>query len=231
MTEAKRIETGRVLVVDDEPQIHRFLKPALEAAGYVVLRAERGAEALRLAATMVPDVILLDLGLPDLDGQDGIVKLREFSDVPVIVLSARDQEAQKIAAFDAGANDYVEKPFGLGELLARIRNAFRLIATGQGVPTEAIEIDGLRIDEAARSVSLDGAEIHFTKTEFRILAALARHRGKLVTHDDILRAGWGGVHDSDRTYIRIYIRNIRQKLGTFADRHIRTRPGLGYIFE
>ncbi|WP_287800110.1 response regulator, partial [Acidiphilium sp.] len=172
MTEAKRIETGRVLVVDDEPQIHRFLKPALEAAGYVVLRAERGAEALRLAATMVPDVILLDLGLPDLDGQDVIVKLREFSDVPVIVLSARDQEAQKIAAFDAGANDYVEKPFGLGELLARIRNAFRLIATGQGVPTEAIEIDGLRIDEAARSVSLDGAEIHFTKTEFRILAAL-----------------------------------------------------------
>ncbi|OYW11914.1 MAG: DNA-binding response regulator [Acidiphilium sp. 37-67-22] len=210
MIEAKRIETGRVLVVDDEPQIHRFLKPALEAAGYVVLRADRGVEALRLAV---------------------IVKLREFSEVPVIVLSARDQEAQKIAAFDAGANDYVEKPFGLGELLARIRNAFRLIATGQGVPTEVIAFDGLRIDEVARSVRLDGEEIHFTKTEFRILAALVRHRGKLVTHDDILRAGWGGVHDSDRTYIRIYIRNIRQKLGTFADNHIRTRQGLGYIVE
>ena len=231
MTATKRIETSRVLVVDDEPQIHRFLRPALEAAGYTVLRADSGAEALRLAATLVPDVILLDLGLPDMDGQDVLVKLREFSETPVIVLSARDRESQKIAAFDAGANDYVEKPFGLGELLARIRNAFRLITTGQGLPTDVIEFDGLRIDEAARRVSLDGVEIHFTKTEFRILVILARHPGKLVTHDDILRAGWGGTHVYDRTHVRIYIRNIRQKLGGFAERHLRTRPGLGYIFE
>ena len=221
----------RILVVDDEPQIHRFLTPALEAAGYAAIRADDGANALRLAATRVPDAILLDLGLPDLDGQDVLVRLRRFSEAPVIVLSARDQEAEKIAALDAGADDYVEKPFGVGELLARIRNALRHVGHGAPPETGPLDIDNLHINPRDQRVQLDGSGIHLTRTEFRLLLALARSRGKLVKHDELLRAGWGAARTQDPAYIRMYIHNIRRKLGDFGETRIRTRPGLGYSLE
>ena len=231
MTAAAHGEGGRILVVDDEAQIHRFLKPALEAAGYEAIRADDGAAALRLAATRAPDAILLDLGLPDLDGRDVLMQLRRFSEVPVIVLSARDQEAEKIAALDAGANDYVEKPFGVGELLARIRNALRHAGTGLPAEIGPVDIGNLHINPRDQRVQLDDSEIHLTRTEFRLLLALARSRGKLVTHDELLRAGWSVARTQDPAYIRTYIHNIRRKLGDFGEVRIRTRPGLGYSLD
>lgn len=217
--------SGRILVVDDEPQIHRFLAPALTAAGYEPLRAEKAAEALRQAAAQAPDLVLLDLGLPDMDGQEVLRRLRAFSTVPVIVLSARDREAEKIAALDNGADDYVEKPFALGELLARIRTALR--RTGASTPpTEALHVADLTIMHDA--IHRGDAVLPLTKKEHALLLLLVRNRGRVLTHRQLLTALWGPAHTEDVAYLRVYIGQLRKHLGEEAAKLIVTEPGVGY---
>ncbi|MDD2876018.1 MAG: response regulator [Acidiphilium sp.] len=222
--------TGNILVVDDEPQIHRFLKPALEAAGYTALRAETGAEALRLAASAAPDLVLLDLGLPDMDGQVVLAKLRDFCAVPVIVLSARDREVEKITALDAGAHDYVEKPFALGELLARIRAALRLTAqAGEMVPKLTNGV--LTLDPERRSASrmIEGkpVDLGLTRIQYNLLALFVRNQGRVLTHRQILTAVWGPAHTEDIAYLRIYVSQLRRKLAE-SGLSLVTEPGVGY---
>ncbi len=216
-----------ILVIDDEPQMHRILGPALAAAGYAVERADTGTQGLRLAATRSPDGILLDLGLPDLDGYAVLAQLRAFSAVPVIVLSARDREADKIAALDGGADDYVEKPFGVGELLARIRTALRHRRTQDGVP-ESFRAGGLEVDFVRRIVTLDGAVLALSPREHDLLLHLVRAAGRVVTHRQLLTAVWGPAHAEDVQYLRVYVGHLRQKLGPAGLRLIRTEPGIGY---
>lgn len=219
----------RVLVVDDEPQIQRFLKPSLGAAGYDVISAMNGAEALKAAATQAPDVILLDLGLPDMDGKDVITELRAWSKVPIVVLSARDREAEKIAALDLGADDYVNKPFGIGELMARIRTALRHAAHSAGEIATVVSGD-LVIDIAAHSVARAGKPIKLTPKEFELLAILARNADRVVTHRQILTAVWGPAHTEDLQYLRVFIGQLRQKLKGAPDATelIQTEAGIGY---
>jgi len=224
------IALGTILVVDDEAQIHRFLTPALAASGYTVVRAERGDEALRLAAARSPDAILLDLGLPDMDGHDVLVKLREFSDVPIIILSARDREVEKISALDAGADDYVEKPFGLGELLARIRTALRH-RLRQDSAEKPLTVDGLVIDPVLHRVTLDNAVLPLTKREHALLLLLTRNRGRVLTHRQILTAIWGHAHTEDVAYLRVYVGQLRRKLGSAFAALIITEPGIGYRLQ
>jgi two-component system KDP operon response regulator KdpE len=219
--------SGRILVVDDEPQIHRFLTPALRAAGYEPLPAERGEAALRLVAAQAPDLVLLDLGLPDLDGQEVLRRLREFSAVPVIILSARDREAEKIAALDAGADDYVEKPFALGELMARIRTALR--HKGQAdMPPAQLRFGDLLV--TADAATLAGAPLALTRREHKLLLLLARNAGRVLTHRQILTALWGPAHVEDVAYLRVYIGQLRRHLGEEAKR-IATEAGVGYRFK
>ena len=216
-----------ILVVDDEPQIHRFLRPALVAAGHRVERADTAAEGLRLAASRAPDAVLLDLGLPDMDGQEALARLRTFSQVPVLVVSARDREAEKIAALDAGADDYLEKPFGVGELLARIRAALRHGRAQDGVP-EAFQAGGVEVDLARRRVLVDGAAVTLSPREYDLLALLVRNAGRVVTQRHLLTAVWGPAHAADVQYLRVYVGHLRQKLGPSGTRLIATEPGVGY---
>ncbi len=219
----------RILVVDDEPQILRFLKPSLTAAGYEVLTAETAAEALKLAALKSPDVILLDLGLPDRDGKEVIRELRTWSATPIIVVSARDREAEKVDAFDLGADDYVNKPFGIGELTARLRAALRHAARSKG-ETSRLVSGPLAIDLPTRTVTLDGSPVKLTPKEFDLLAILVRNAGRIVTHRQILTAVWGPAHTQDLQYLRVFIGQLRQKLGGAAPTKdiILTEPGIGY---
>jgi len=219
----------RVLVVDDEPAILRFLKPALEANSYEVLSAGTIAEALKRAASESPDIVLLDLGLPDGDGKDVIRQARQWSDTPIIVLSAREREAEKIEALDLGADDYVNKPFNVGELMARMRTALRhRMARNAETPllrTGEIEIDALR-----HRVTRAGAEIKLTPKEFELLSFLARHAGRVLTHRQVLTAVWGPAHVEDTQYLRVYIGQLRQKIEERPDdpRILLTEPGIGY---
>lgn len=221
----------RILVVDDEPQIQRFLKPALEAAGYDVVEAATGTQALKAAATAVPDIVILDLGLPDIDGKEVIARLRAWSQVPIIILSARDREAEKVAALDLGADDYIEKPFGIGELTARIRTALRHRIRAEGGET-AISVDGLEIDTVRRIVSRDDTPLKLTPKEYDLLVLLARHAGRVVTHRTLLTAVWGPAHGDDLHYLRVFIGQLRGKIERDAadPRIIRTEPGVGYRF-
>ena len=219
----------RVLIVDDEPQIQRFLTVALNAAGFEPLKAETGAEAVKLAATGAPDVIVLDLGLPDRDGKDVLREIRQFSQTPVIVLSARDRETEKIDALDLGADDYVEKPFGIGELTARLRAALRHVAS-QAQPAQRIEIDGVVMDFPRRLVTREGAAIRLTPKEYDLLAILFRHAGRVLTHRQILAAVWGPAHTEDTQYLRVFIGQLRAKIerDPSAPRIVTTEPGVGY---
>ena len=221
--------TGRrptVLVVDDEPAIHRFLTPALAANDYAVESVETGAAALRAIAGRAPDIVVLDLGLPDMDGKEVIRGARAFSDVPIVVLSARDREAEKIEALDLGADDFVNKPFGVGELMARLRAALRHRRERRGEP-EVVQAGALEIDLVRRRVTRAGTEVHLTVREFDLLAHLARHAGMVVTHRQILTAVWGPAHEHDTQYLRVYIMQLRQKLDPGSD-VILTEPGVGY---
>jgi two-component system, OmpR family, KDP operon response regulator KdpE len=218
----------RVLVVDDEPAIHRFLKPVLAAEGYRVLQAATGAEGLRLAAEEKPDAVVLDLGLPDLDGKEVIRRLRQVSSVPIVVLSARDREAEKIHALDLGADDYVEKPFGVGELMARLRAALR---HAKGEARDGPLVCGaVSVDVEAHRVAKGGEPVRLTRREFDLLAVLVRHAGKVVTHAQLLREVWGKANEHDTQYLRVYIGHLRQKLedDPAAPRLILTEPGIGY---
>jgi len=222
---------SRVLVVDDEPQIQRFLGPALNAAGYDVLKAENGREALRMIATLAPDVVVLDLGLPDMDGKDVLREARSFYAAPILVLSARDREAEKIAALDLGADDYVEKPFAIGELLARLRAALRRHA-GRAAAATKIEVDGLVVDLEKRLVVKDGAPVKLTPREYDVLTVLARHAGRVVTHGQILTSVWGPAHKEDTQYLRVFIGQLRAKIESdpAAPKIILTESGIGYRF-
>ncbi len=218
-----------ILLVDDEPQIHRFLRPTLEAAGYEVLRAQTGAEATRLAGARPPSLILLDLGLPDIDGQDLLVRLRAAAPTPVIVLSARDRAEEKIRALDAGASDYVEKPFDIGELLARVRVALR-VAQGGREPVRLFSAPPLEVDLVERRVRVDGASVQLTPREYDLLALLVRNAGRVITHRQLLANVWGPAHTDDVQYLRVYVGHLRQKLGPVAGGLVTTEAGVGYRF-
>ena len=219
----------RVLVVDDEAPIQRILRPAFLASGYEVLRAETGAEALRLIATASPDVIVLDLGLPDMDGKEVLAQARQFCKSPVIVLSARDQETEKIAALDLGADDYVEKPFAIGEFLARLRTALRHSSPDRA-SAPRYEAEGLVVDLERRRVVKHGQTVKLTPKEFELLAVLVRHAGRVVTHRQILAAVWGPAHADDTQYLRVFVGQLRAKIEPIPEtpRLILTEPGIGY---
>ena len=218
-----------VLVVDDERSIRRFLRVGLESAGYKMIEAASGQEGLAQAASARPDLMVLDLGLPDMDGLEVVRRLREWSELPVVVLSVRDQEEDKVQALDLGADDYVTKPFGLPEFLARIRTALRHAERLK--TTEAVLVAGpLEVDLEARQVRLEGREIRLTATEYALLAVLVRHAGKVVTHRMLLREVWGPNAVEQVQYLRVYMGQIRRKLKTDDDAFdcIATESGVGY---
>ncbi len=218
----------RVLVIDDEGQIRRFLRTGLQGHGYLVLEASSGNAGLDQIANAKPDLVILDLGLPDMDGVEVIRHLREWSQVPVIILSVREREQDKIAALDAGADDYLTKPFGIGELLARMRVALR---RSTQVAEEPIFRTGeLKVDLARRLVTIGEREIKLTPTEYGILKYLVAHAGKVVTHQQLLRGVWGPEYQNEAHYVRVYVGQLRQKLERDSARphYILTEPGVGY---
>jgi two-component system KDP operon response regulator KdpE len=220
-------------VIDDEAQIRRFLDIGLRAEGYQVLLAATGEEGLGLAATQSPDVVVLDIGLPDMEGHDVLRELRTWSEVPVLMLSVRDAESEKVRALDHGANDYVTKPFGIQELMARLRVLLRQGARA-GQPDAPVRYDdgALVVDLARREVTLDGAPVALTRKEFAVLALLVRHPGRVVSQQQILREVWGATHTQDTHYLRIVMGKLRQKLGDdpSTPRWLKTEPGVGYRF-
>jgi two-component system KDP operon response regulator KdpE len=219
----------RVLIVDDEPAILRFLRPALEAVDYDVATVGTVRDAIARIAADPPDVVVLDLGLPDGDGKDVIGWVREACDVPIVVLSARDREAEKIAALDLGADDYVNKPFGIGELMARVRAALRRRVAGQGEGA-VVKVADVEIDRVRRRVSRGGEEVKLTPKEFELLSFLAGHAGQVLTHKQILTAVWGAGHADDTQYLRVYVGHLRHKIEARPDepKIITTEPGVGY---
>ncbi|TBR36617.1 MULTISPECIES: response regulator [Dyella] len=224
--------TPSVLVIDDEAQIRKFLDIGLRAEGYDVLLAATGSEGLALAATRSPDLVILDIGLPDKEGHEVLAELREWSQVPVLMLSVRDAEAEKVRALDAGANDYVTKPFSIQELMARLRV---LLRTRSGEVTRAPQRfdDGrLVIDLALREATLDSAPLSLTRKEYAVLAMLVQHAGRVVTQQQLLRDIWGPTHVHDTHYLRIVLGKLRQKLGDdpTEPRWLKTEPGVGYRF-
>jgi len=219
----------RVLVIDDEPQIHRFLGPALEASGYEHIRADTATAGLREIARKAPDAVVLDLGLPDLDGKDALARARAFYKGPIIILSARDRETEKIDALDLGADDYMEKPFGIGEFLARLRAALRHRLQQEGGPT-VVSAGDLTVDLVKRLVTRAGAAIRLSPREYDLLAQLVGGGGKVVTHRQLLTAVWGPAHEQDIQYLRVFVGQLRQKIepDPAVPALILTEPGVGY---
>jgi two-component system KDP operon response regulator KdpE len=221
----------RILVIDDEAQIRRFLDIGLRAEGYEVLLAATAAEGLALAATRSPDLVILDIGLPDMEGHAVLAELRQWSQLPVLMLSVRDAEREKVRALDQGANDYMTKPFGIQELMARLR---ALLRNRPGEPEVSPRYDDgrLGIDLARREVSLDGAPLALTRKEYAVLELLFRTAGRVVTPQQLLREIWGPSHTGDSQYLRIVLGKLRQKLGDdpAAPRWLKTEPGVGYRF-
>jgi two-component system KDP operon response regulator KdpE len=220
-----------VVVIEDEPQIRRFLRASLGGAGYRLFEAASGADGLMEAASRQPDVLLVDLGLPDVDGLDVIKRVRECSTVPIIVLSARGQESDKIAALDAGADDYLSKPFGVGELLARLRVALRHAARRDGDPLDStFAVPDFQVDLGRRRVVAHDVEVHLTPIEYRLLATLVRHAGKVVTQRQLLQDVWGPNATEQAHYLRVYMAHLRRKLekDPAQPRWLLTEPGIGY---
>ncbi|WP_234286461.1 response regulator transcription factor [Billgrantia tianxiuensis] len=228
MTERRRV---RVLIVDDEPQIRRFLRISLLSQGFAVSEAASGREGIELVASQMPDLVLLDLGLPDMDGQHVLDEVRALSQVPVIVVSVREQETEKVRALDSGANDYVTKPFGIQELLARIRSLLRRQSAAD-LARELLHFRraGLEIDLTTRRVVLEHDEVHLTPKEYAVLERLCRHAGRVVTQTQLLREIWGPTHVEDTHYLRIVVSRLRQKLGddTQSPYLLQTEAGVGY---
>lgn len=222
-------EQACLLVIDDEPQIRKFLRISLNSQGYRVLESASGREGLACAALEKPDLVILDLGLPDIDGQQVLRELREWSQVPVLVLSVRASETEKVTALDGGANDYVTKPFGIQEFLARVRALLRQVPSQNSTPSQVVS-GSLRIDFAFRRVSLDEQEISLTRKEYAVLAELARHLGRVVTQQHLLKDIWGPSHSGDTHYLRVVVGHLRRKLGDdpAAPRFIVTEAGVGY---
>jgi two-component system KDP operon response regulator KdpE len=221
-----------VLIVEDEPQVRRFLRTSLPAAGFRWLEAATGAEGLRLAAEYVPDVVLLDLGLPDMEGREVAIGLRKWSAVPILVLSARGQERAKVELLDCGADDYLTKPFGFDELVARIRSALRRVARGTTATASGVFVCGpLSVDLAAHRVHMEGREIHLTPIEFKLLATLAAHAGRIVTKKQLLLEVWGPQSAGQSQYFRVYMTHLRRKLEAGRRAFFRTEAGVGYGLE
>jgi two-component system KDP operon response regulator KdpE len=221
-------EGARILVIDDEKQIRRMLKAALDGYGYDIAEAASGREGLNQAAIFHPDLIILDLGLPDLDGTEVIQRLREWTQTPIIILSVREQESDKIKALDAGADDYITKPFSMGELLARLRVALRHAAKTDDEPI--LSFGELVVDLAHRNVTIKGEEVRLTPIEYEILKYLALQAGRVVTHKQLLRAIWGPNYQEQTQYLRVYVGQIRRKIEIDPSQpeHIITEPGIGY---
>lgn len=220
-----------LLLVEDERPIRRLLRASLDAEGYRSIEAETGQQALKLAAQQPPDLVVLDLGLPDLDGQDVLRQLREWLHAPIIILSVRDQEKQKIAALDNGADDYLTKPFSTGELLARIRVALRHAArVGGEKELSTFVCGGLKVDLAARRVFVQETEIHLTPLEYKLLTSLVRHAGKVLTHRFLLQEVWGPHHLRETHYLRVFMASLRRKIENQSSqpRYLLTEPGVGY---
>ena len=223
----------RVLIIDDEPQILRALRINLSVRGYEVTTAATGAAALRAAAETRPEVIVLDLGLPDMDGLEVLAGLRGWNDTPVIVLSARSDSAEKVAALDAGADDYVTKPFGMDEFLARLRAAVRRGTASVDGDEPVVETDSFTVDLVAKKVVKNGSEVHLTPTEWGMLEMLVRNRGKLVGREELLKEVWGPSYAKETHYLRVYLAQLRRKLedDPSRPRHLLTEAGMGYRFE
>jgi two-component system, OmpR family, KDP operon response regulator KdpE len=219
-----------IVLVEDEAEIRRFLRVTLHAHGYRLFEATTGSDGLVEVATRQPDVVIVDLGLPDMDGLDVIRKLREWSPVPVIVLSARGGERDKVQALDAGADDYIEKPFGTEELLARVRVALRHAAGGPRDADAVFTVGGLSVDQARRVVKVDGHDLHLTPIEYKILIVLVHHAGKVLTHRQLLREVWGPSHVEHAHYLRVYMGQLRRKIerDPAQPRYLLTEPGVGY---
>ena len=222
-------QNATILVIDDEPQIRKFLRISLVSQGYIVHEAATGTEGLSQAALKKPDLVVLDLGLPDMDGQQVLREFREWSGVPVLVLSVRASEAQKVEALDSGANDYVTKPFGIQEFLARIRALLRHVPAGETLDA-ALSLGPLTIDFAFRRVQLNGVEVALTRKEYAVLAQLARHPGRVITQQQLLKDIWGPSHTENSHYLRIVVGHLRQKLADdpTRPRFIATEAGVGY---
>lgn len=229
--EAGAIPPARILVVDDEPQIRRFLDISLRAQGYRVELAENGAGGLAALAANGADLVVLDLGLPDVEGHEVLAQLRQWSQAPVLVLTVRSGEAEKVAALDAGANDYVTKPFGIQELMARVRALLRAYAT-PGETAPVFDDGRLHVDLVHREVRMDGEAVVLARKEYALLALLMRHPGRVVTQPQVLRELWGPDHEHDTHYLRVLVGKLRQKLGDDAakPRYIATEPGVGLRF-
>jgi two-component system KDP operon response regulator KdpE len=220
-----------IIVIEDETQIRRFLRTSLASEGYQVFEAETGKLGLTEAATRKPDLIILDLGLPDMDGVEVVKGIRAWSSVPIVILSARSQESDKISALDAGADDYLVKPFGVGELLARIRVALRHVSsTTNGNEEGVFEVDELKVDMLHRKVSVSGVEVHLTPIEYRLLTVLVKHAGKVLTHQLLLKEVWGPNYVERAHYLRIYMGTLRHKLekDPARPRFLLTEVGVGY---
>ncbi len=219
-----------VLLIEDEPAMRRFLRAALGGHGYRLVEAETGVAGLTEAATRNPEVILLDLGLPDMDGLEVTRRIREWTSTPVIVISARGQERDKVAALDAGADDYLTKPFGVEELLARMRVALRRAAATGGPEEPVFVVGGIHVDQANRQVFVEGVETRLTPTEYRLLTALIRHAGKVLTHRQLLKEAWGPAYQAETQYLRVYMGQLRHKLepDPARPRYLVTEPGVGY---
>lgn len=220
-----------VLLVEDEAPMRRFLRAILSGAGFAIEEASTGDEALRLAVQRPPDVVILDLGLPDMDGQDVLLKLREWLSAPVIIVSVRNQDAQKIASLNHGADDYLTKPFSTGELLARIQVALRHVARGtSGSDTPVFESGDFKVDLAARRVFANGVEVHLTRIEYKLLTTLVRHAGKVITHPILLAEVWGPEQAQKTQLLRVFMAGLRRKIeaNPAQPRHLLTEQGVGY---
>jgi two-component system KDP operon response regulator KdpE len=222
--------TATLVIIEDEIQIRRFLRTTLASQGYQVIEAETGKQGLGEAALRKPDLIILDLGLPDMDGVDVVKTIRHWSDVPIIILSARSQENDKISALDAGADDYLVKPFAAGELLARIRVALRHVSVTTSTPEGVFAVDALKVDLVHRKVTINDTEVHLTPIEYRLLTALIKHAGKVLTHQFLLKEVWGANYIERAHYLRIYMGTLRHKLeqNPARPRFLLTEVGVGY---
>jgi two-component system KDP operon response regulator KdpE len=218
-----------ILIVEDESEIRRFLRASLGAEGYRVVESATGRRGIIDAGTHKPDLVIVDLGLPDLDGIEVVKRIREWSPVPILILSARIHERSKVEALDAGADDYVTKPFGMGELLARVRVALRHAARSR-LGTNVLELENATVDLERRTATRDGLDIRLTPIEFRLLTCLAKHLGMVVTHGQLLGEVWGPTHRNDTHYLRIYMKQLREKLekDPVRPRHLVTELGVGY---
>ncbi len=226
MTDDKEL----ILLIEDEPQMRRFLRITIQGHGYRLVESETGKDGLLQAASRNPDIVLLDLGLPDLDGLEVTRRLREWTQTPIIVISAREQEQDKVKALDAGADDYLTKPFSAGELMARIRVALRHATLRSGKQEPVFVFQDLRVDLAQRQVFRNNQEVHLTPIEYKLLTVLVRHAGKVITHRQLLREVWGPAHANEVQYLRVYMTQLRHKLENdpARPRFLMNEPGIGY---